>query len=278
MSSTFTDAVTIVAPAAPGAYSVKIEATSGATAVDRGLKPGNGIHVNFTVAAPATPEPLATVLTVDDHCAVLHQTATIDLTATLETSGGTAIAAQTVTFAIDGMPLGQATTDAYGVATLENVDVSAYSVGDHDISVAYAGQESVYLPTNGFGNLGISYLFVGFQQPINADGTSLFGGRTIPVKIKLADANAQPVTDAVAHVFFDYAAAGLVGVDAEPLSNTNGDSGNLMRYDATADQYIFNWDTAGLANGTYKIYVDLGEGQCASPHAVIVTLKKKGSK
>jgi hypothetical protein len=69
-----------------------------------------------------------------------------------------------------------------------------------------------------------------------------------------------------------------VGDSAEPLANTNGDQGNLMRYDPLADQYIFNWDISGaaFANGTYKVWIDLGEGECGAQHSVILSVAKIG--
>jgi hypothetical protein len=275
--SSFTDSITLTAPATPGAYTVRFTAISG-TGGQGGLSPGNGININFTVAETQPPcEPAATVLTVGDMCVLFKQTEPVDLTATL-TAGGTGVSGQAIDFYVDGTLMGQAVTDANGVATLEDVDVSGLAVGDHEVVATYAGQDCEYLPTNGTGNLGVEYLFLGFQQPINADGSSAFGGRTIPVKIKIADANGQPVSDAVAHVYFAFGTPAIVGTDAEPLANTNGDSGNLMRYDSAADQYIFNWDIAGLANGTYTVRVDLGEGECGDQHSVMVSLKKKGGK
>jgi hypothetical protein len=132
-------------------------------------------------------------------------------------------------------------TDSSGVATLEDVDVSGLGAGDHEVTATYSGEDCEFEPTNGLGSIGVNYLFLGFQQPINADGSSKFSGRTIPVKVKLADANGQPVTDADAHIFFALGTPTVVGTDAEPLANTNGDSGNAMRYDASANQYILTW-------------------------------------
>jgi hypothetical protein len=59
------------------------------------------------------------------------------------------------------------------------------------------------------------------------------------------------------------------------LSSTSGDAGNLMRYDATSGQYIFNWDISSLVNGTYSLRVGLGEGICGEPHVVQLSVKKK---
>jgi hypothetical protein len=277
VSSNFTDTITITAPSTPGAYQVKIVATGGT--VKFGLDKGNGIVISFTVAEATEqcPENVGT-LTVHNQCNVLlHQLHPASLTATLA-HDGTALSGRVVRFALDGVEVGQATTDSNGLATLTGVDVSTLNVGNHTVQAYYDGDGCEYAPTSGSGNLGVNYLFNGFQQPINADGSSVFGGRTVPVKIKISDYYGTPVPDAAAHVYFAFGTPAVIGTDAEPLASTNGDSGNLMRYDASAGQYIFNWDIAGLTNGTYSVRVDLGEGICGEAHVVQLSLKKKGSK
>jgi hypothetical protein len=277
-TDSFTDTLTITAPGSPGAYQVKIAAASGTGGRD-GLGPGNGIVISFTVAQPAPQCPLVVpTLTVQNQCNILlHQPEPITLAATLA-NGATPLGGRVVRFALDGVEIGQATTDSNGVATLLGVDVSGLSVGNHTVEAFYDGDNCQYASTSGSGNVGVEYLFQGFQQPINADGTSAFGGRTVPVKIKIVDYYGVPVDNAEAHVFFEMGTPTVIGTEAEPVANTNGDSGNLMRYDPTAAQYIFNWDIAGLLNGTYSIRVDLGEGTCGDPHVAVVSLKKKGSK
>lgn len=270
-ASNFTDAITITAPNVSGAYTVEIQPTSGTGS--SGLRSGGGITISFTVTnscANAT-----TALAMVDSCIVYHASSTT-LSATL-TSGGSPLPGRTVNFTVDGVSAGSAATDSNGVASL-SYDPSGLTAGDHTVVANYAGDGCDYDATNASSTLGVTYVFVGFQQPINADGSSSFGGRTIPIKIRVVDANGAPVPDASAHVYFAFGTPAIVGTDAEPVANTNGDSGNAMRYDPVAQQYIFNWDIAGLANGTYTIRVDLGEGSCGSEHLVVVSLKKKGSK
>ena len=48
-----------------------------------------------------------------------------------------------------------------------------------------------------------------------------------------------------------------------------------MRYDLTADQYVFNWDNSSQPNGSYLVRVGLGEGSCAPAHTVTLSLGKK---
>ena len=37
--------------------------------------------------------------------------------------------------------------------------------------------------------------------------------------------------------------------------------GNLFRFDASEDQYVFNLSTEDLTQGTYRIRIDLGDGE-----------------
>jgi hypothetical protein len=280
-ASTFTHPVTLTAPSTVGTYTVRIGGptlTSGAGSGSTGLGVGAGLFVTFSVTQPCAA--VNTVLSVPDLCVTLHQPATVDLTATLKDASANPLSGQILHFSVDGTDVGDATTNASGVATISNFDVSGLSIGDHQVEVNYDGVACPTVPAyngaNGFGNIGVTYLFIGFEQPINADGSSIFKGGAIPVKIRLSDYNGAPVTDAEAHVFFSQNTNAIVGDEAEPIANTNGDQGNLMRYDPVADQYIFNWDLKTVDNGTYKVWVDLGEGACGQQHNVMLSVAKVG--
>jgi hypothetical protein len=272
-SSTCTIGVTVTAPNAPGTYHVKVGATSG-TGGQGGLTGGGDVQVHFTVRdLESGCTPAGTTLTVDRVCGVLHQSAPVTLKATLLPNAPN----KTINFTVDGNSAGTGITDANGVATV-SYNVSTLSVGDHDIVASFDG-DCDYQATSGSNTLGITYGVVSFQQPINADGSSIFKSvKTIPVKILVKDANGVPVTDAQAYVFFAMYTGTVLGTETEsfPLANTNNDSGNKMRLaDASTGQYIFNWDTTGLVNGTYRVRIDLGEGVCGIAHTVDLSFKRK---
>jgi hypothetical protein len=63
-----------------------------------------------------------------------------------------------------------------------------------------------------------------------------------------------------------------VGTELEGTSTAASDGGNVFRYDAAAGQYIFNWGTKGLSEGTWQIRVDLLDGK--GDRTVLVSLKK----
>ena len=161
------------------------------------------------------------------------------------------VAGKTIRFTVDGIFAGDGTTDTSGAATV-SYDVSTLPVGDHKIVATFDG-DCDYQPVSNSNTLGVTYGVVSFQQPINADNSSVLKSvKTIPVKIIVKDANGVPVIDVEAHVFFAKYADAVLGTDAEalPLANTNGDSGNQMRLsDFTAGQYIFNWNTPDWQTG-----------------------------
>ncbi len=284
-SSTFTDSGSMTAPATLGPYTVHV-GTPGA--------PGNGgisgdkIVINFTVA-DCNPPPgctlLNTQLDVSELCVTLHQSATVDLTATLKDENMVPLSGQTVHFSVPDANnfTGDAVTDVNGVATISGFNVSGLGVGDHTVyatfdGVACANNPNGYNAINGEGNIGVTYLFIGFEQPINADGSSIFKGGTVPVKIRISDANGAPVTDANAYVFFTVKTGAVVGDTQEAISQSAASTGNQMRYDPLENHYVFQWDITGAAitNGTYLLWVDLGDGKCGEMHQVCLSIAKTG--
>ncbi len=282
VNSSFTDHIILTAPSTLGAYQIIL--TGEDTNNGNGhITSGGGLKVNFTVSdCSSSCEQISTALTVTNACVVLHNQNPATLSATLKDASNNPLSGQTLHFSVpDGGFTMDATTDGSGVASV-SYDASGLSVGDHSVNVTYDGTPCAdgiqYLGTTGSDSIGVTYLFLGFQQPINADGSSVFKGGVVAIKIKITDYNGVSVPDAQPHVFYGGETSYPVGTDAEPLANTNGDSGNLMRYDPTAQQYVFNWDIGATAitNGTYQIWVDLAEGACANPHTVTLSINKVG--
>jgi hypothetical protein len=91
------------------------------------------------------------------------------------------------------------------------------------------------------------------QQPINADGTSVFNGRRgiVPVKFTLtlggvATCNLPPATIAVTRT-----AGGVIGPIDE--SDYNGSADNGSNFRITNCQYMYNLSTGALGAGTYRV-------------------------
>jgi hypothetical protein len=100
-------------------------------------------------------------------------------------------------------------------------------------------------------------------QPISANGTSTFKqGSTVPAKFRVCDASGNSVgTSGVVTSF--YLAQTLSGTATqnfdETVASTTPDTS--FRWDPTAQQWIFNINTKGLATSTTYIYaIGLNDG------------------
>ena len=123
------------------------------------------------------------------------------------------------------------------------------------------------------GSVDENYVFGGFQQPINSDGSSIFkAGSTIPVKIILTNCSGQSISTATVTIAVYKISNAVLGNELELLidSSGNANTGNLFRYDAAAGQYIYNLSTKGYTKGTYGVYATPDNGQS---YSVVFSLK-----
>lgn len=106
------------------------------------------------------------------------------------------------------------------------------------------------------------YSWSGVLQPVNADGSSVFKlGSTVPVKFQLTGASAG-ITGLAARLYLAQLSGDIAGSEQEAVSTSAADSGNTFRY--TGGQYLFNLGTRTLAQGTYLLRIDLGDGMVAT--------------
>jgi parallel beta-helix repeat protein len=117
----------------------------------------------------------------------------------------------------------------------------------------------------------VIYDFSGFLPPIKTDGSGLYKlGRTLPTKFQLKDANGQYISIATAQLFVAKISNGVVGSDEVAFSTSNADTGNVFRYDAINNQYIYNLSTDTLSVGSWQLKVVLDDGNY---YAVIISIK-----
>ncbi len=114
----------------------------------------------------------------------------------------------------------------------------------------------------------IQYGTAFFLQPINDTAhttgatTSVFkAGSTVPVKFQLKDAAGKVIQATTAPVWLTPVKGSpmTASVD-ESVYTASADSGTTYRYDATAQQYIYNWKT-GTGGNYWRIGVKLDDGQ-----------------
>jgi hypothetical protein len=175
-----------------------------------------------------------------------------------------------------GAPLGSAqlnaTTTIPGSWAYKPASGTVLSAGSHTLSVTFTPTDSSdytsatqtatvkvqYSLNVCLGDLGHSIL-----QPISANGTSTFKqGSTVPAKFRVCDAsgNSVGIAGVVTSFYLAQTLSGTVtqNVD-ETVASTTPDIS--FRWDPTAQQWIFNINTKGLATSTTYIYaIGLNDG------------------
>ena len=117
----------------------------------------------------------------------------------------------------------------------------------------------------------VVYDFGGVLQPINRDGSSVFKlGSTVPVKFRIMDGQGRSVCDPCAAITVARITSGVNGGEVEAVSTSAATTGNLFRYDPSAQQHIFNLATKSLAVGTWQVRILLSDG---TQQAVKISLR-----
>ncbi len=154
-----------------------------------------------------------------------------------------------------------------GVATQSCGAVDTSTVGTH--SVLCTATDKAGNSNSQSANYKVIYRFDGFLQPINDTAhqtglvTSIFkGGSTVPAKFQLKDANGNIVQAGSTPAWLTPVKLGptSAAID-ESVYSDSATSGSSYRWDATSQQYIYNWSTKGSTVGFYyKIGVTLDDG------------------
>lgn len=112
----------------------------------------------------------------------------------------------------------------------------------------------------------VQYNFIGFLSPVDNPPTFNVGkaGRTIPVKWQLPDGNGGYISslDVVLFNPLRYRQINCnTSAPQDPLSDADTSGSSGLRYDFTANQYIFTWQTSStFANKCYELLLDLNDG------------------
>ncbi len=186
---------------------------------------------------------------------LLNQTVTFTVTV-LSISPGAGQPSGTVQFQVNGCNAGAPVPLVNGQAFWTT---SALPIGPHTITAVYSGDGNFLASSSAPLVQAVDYRFGGFLPPLTQNGTSKLGS-TLPIKWQLTDANGNFLSDLAAVKSLQIQSVDAQGHALAAPFNPAGSGGTTLRYDSTANQYVFNWSTKGLNAGYYEIELTLADG------------------
>jgi GDSL-like lipase/acylhydrolase family protein/WD40 repeat protein len=107
----------------------------------------------------------------------------------------------------------------------------------------------------------VHYDYGGLLQPVNRDGSSVFKlNSTIPLKLRLSDADGRSVPDADVEVALERISTAVGGEVIEEVVEATPTNGKDFHYDEGSELYRFNLSTKPLSKGTWRIRIALDDG------------------
>jgi len=146
------------------------------------------------------------------------------------------------------------------------------SVGPHTFSVRATDEAGNTDATPATQTWSILYVFVGFLQPVDNNVlNSMKAGSTAPIKWQLKDPTGTTYITDTAVV--TKAQSGVMACSAStPVDNLEeyATGGTALRYDFTANQFIYNWQSPKQSGACYQVVLTLADG---STHKAMFQLK-----
>jgi hypothetical protein len=142
---------------------------------------------------------------------------------------------------------------------------SALAPGAHSVAAVYSG-DAHYITSSATLVQQVRYHFSGFLAPLHPNMTYA-AGKTIPIKFQLTDYHGAYITSLGAVTSLQV----VKGSGTDVLAGA-GKTG--LRYDPTANQFVYNWQTRGLADDIYAVLLVLNDG---TTDTLTLTLSSKGA-
>lgn len=227
-------------------------------------------HADFTLTLPGLASGAALTATATDAAGDTSELSSCVLVSAADTTAPTLSLPANFSRNATGL---NGTVVTYAASATDDVDGSVnvtcappsgsvFAIGT--TIVACWASDTAGNVANGTFRVDVGTFWAGFLAPIANDNTSSFkAGSTVPVKFTIGGVAAQTPRLYVAKVV-----RGTVGAES-PATSTSTSDGNAFRYNATTTQYSFNLASAALGKGTFRLRVDLGDGQL---RAALVTL------
>lgn len=219
------------------------------------LGEGTGQSVTGTVTDKAGNSAFTTVsgINIDGTAPIITITTPAD--GSSYTFKQTILANWSATDGLSGIDTAVGTTASGSPINTASLGSKTFTVSATDLAGNSASKTAGYTV--------VPYKFGGWNTPISISLKDFNKMSTIPVKLQLFDTAGKPVANAIVHL----------SVNGKPAASSgSSNSGDLFRYDPSAQQYIFNLAASKslLTQGTNTLVVKLDDG---TSYTTTITIK-----